>query len=91
MSTLTLFESAWLVCFFSECFDRFTFASSLTPLELQVTNTISFAFSLLGTSMVIRRLGLKMTLLAFPCMCLAVVIMVMMFPELYVSVNARRW
>lgn len=35
--------------------------------------------------MVIRRLGLKMTLLAFPCMCLAVVIMVMMFPRLYVS------
>lgn len=52
----------------------------------QVTNTISFGFSLLGTSMVIRRLGLKMTLLAFPCMCLAVVIMVMMFPKLYVSV-----
>lgn len=53
---------------------------------MQVTNTISFGFSLLGTSMVIRRLGLKMTLLAFPCMCLAVVIMVMMFPKLYVSV-----
>ncbi|CAN0371549.1 unnamed protein product, partial [Ectocarpus sp. 8 AP-2014] len=50
----------------------------------QVTNTISFGFSLLGTSMVIRRLGLKTTLLAFPCMCLAVVIMVMAFPQLYV-------
>ncbi|CAM9492176.1 unnamed protein product [Pylaiella littoralis] len=50
----------------------------------QVTNTISFGFSLLGTSMVIRRLGLKMTLLAFPCMCLTVVLMVMMFPQLYV-------
>lgn len=37
--------------------------------------------------MVIRRLGLKTTLLAFPCMCLAVVIMVMMFPKLYVSVG----
>jgi len=47
---------------------------------------ISFGFSLLGTSMVIRRLGLKMTLLAFPCMCLGVVLMVMMFPKLYVSV-----
>ncbi len=35
--------------------------------------------------MVIRRLGLKMTLLAFPCMCLAVVLMVMMVPKLHVS------
>eukprot|EP00903_Cladosiphon_okamuranus_P017115 g15768.t1 len=57
---------------------------SFTGMFGQVTNTISFGFSLLGTSMVIRRLGLKMTLLAFPCMCLAVVIMVMMFPKLYV-------
>lgn len=53
---------------------------------MQVTNTISFGFSLLGTSMVIRRLGLKRTLLAFPSMCLSVVLMVMAFPDLYVSV-----
>ena len=52
---------------------------------MQVTNIISFGFSLLGTSMVIRRLGLKLTLLAFPCMCLAVVLMVMMVPTLHVS------
>ena len=56
----------------------------------QVTNTISFGFSLLGTAMVIRRLGLKMTLLAFPCMCLAVVLMVMMFPKLHVSVRRHQ-
>ena len=44
----------------------------------QVTNTISLTFSLLGTSFVIRRLGLKMTLLAFPSMCLAAITLVYM-------------
>ncbi|KAG5184352.1 hypothetical protein JKP88DRAFT_269750 [Tribonema minus] len=48
----------------------------------QVTNGISFAFSLLGTSMVIRRLGLRRTLLAFPSLCVCVVLAVMAAPRL---------
>lgn len=42
----------------------------------QVTNSISLIFSLLGTSFVIRRLGLRLTLIAFPAMCLGAVVMV---------------
>lgn len=52
---------------------------------MQVTNTIAFAFSLLGTSVVIRRLGLRLALLVYPAMCLAVAVIMMMFPRLYVS------
>ena len=81
---LCVFLSACLtdLCFVCVCVRGFCF---FLFLMYQVTNTISFGFSLLGTSMVIRRLGLKTTLLAFPCMCLGVVIMVMTFPRLYVS------
>ena len=48
------------------------------------TNSLSFVFSLLGTSAVIRYLGLRMTLLLFPSLCLAVIIMVRLYPSLYV-------
>lgn len=52
---------------------------------VQVTNTIAFGFSLLGTSVVIRRLGLRLTLLTYPLMCLAVAVTMMVHPRLYVS------
>lgn len=48
------------------------------------TNSLSFLFSLLGTSAVIRYLGLRMTLLLFPSMCLSVIIFVRLYPTLYV-------
>lgn len=48
------------------------------------TNSLSFIFSLLGTSAVIRYLGLRLTLLLFPSLCLVVIIMVRMRPTLYV-------
>lgn len=54
---------------------------------MQVTNTIAFGFSLLGTSVVIRRLGLRRTLLTYPAMCLVVAVAMMLFPYLYVSVG----
>lgn len=57
---------------------------------MQVTNTIAFGFSLLGTSVVIRRLGLRLTLLIFPGMCLAVAVTVMLLPRLDVSADAGR-
>ncbi|CAM9648266.1 unnamed protein product, partial [Phaeothamnion confervicola] len=50
----------------------------------QVTNGISFVFSLLGTSMVIRRLGLRRTLIMFPTLCLAVVLLVVSAPNLWI-------
>mmetsp|Transcript_10335 Transcript_10335/g.39112 ORF Transcript_10335/g.39112 Transcript_10335/m.39112 type:complete len:635 (-) Transcript_10335:48-1952(-) len=50
----------------------------------QMTNLISFAFSLTGTSFVIRRFGLNRTLLAFPSLCCAAITMVFLFPQLYV-------
>jgi AAA family ATP:ADP antiporter len=40
--------------------------------------------SLLGTSAIIRYLGLRLTLLLFPSLCLAVIIMVRLHPTLYV-------
>uniref|UniRef100_A0A6U3R993 ADP,ATP carrier protein n=1 Tax=Ditylum brightwellii TaxID=49249 RepID=A0A6U3R993_9STRA len=49
----------------------------------QATNTLSFLLSLFGTSAVIRTLGLRLTLLLFPSMCLAVIIMVRINPTLY--------
>ena len=48
------------------------------------TNTLSFVFSLLGTSAIIRRLGLRLTLLLFPSLCLIVIIVVRMKPTLYI-------
>jgi len=50
----------------------------------QATNTLSFLLSLLGTSAVIRHLGLRLTLLLFPSLCLAVILMVRLYPTLYV-------
>lgn len=49
----------------------------------QATNTLSFCFSLLGTSFVIRRIGLNYTVIAFPTCCLIAVVMVYLYPNLY--------
>lgn len=49
------------------------------------TNSLSFVFSLLGTSAVIRYLGLRLTLLLFPSLVLCVIIMVRFRPTLYVA------
>lgn len=48
------------------------------------TNSLSFVFSLLGTSAIIRRLGLRLTLLLFPSLCLIVIIVVRLKPTLFV-------
>jgi ATP:ADP antiporter, AAA family len=48
------------------------------------TNSLSFVFSLMGTSAVIRYFGLRMTLLLFPTLCLVVIIIVRLQPTLYV-------
>lgn len=48
------------------------------------TNSLSFIFSLLGTSAIIRYLGLRLTLLLFPSLVLCVIIMVRLRPTLYV-------
>jgi ATP:ADP antiporter, AAA family len=52
------------------------------------TNSLSFTFSLLGTSAVIRYLGLRLTLLLFPSLCLLVIIFVRLHPTLYVVFGA---
>ncbi len=49
------------------------------------TNSLSFIFSLLGTSAIIRYLGLRLTLLLFPSLCLVVIIIVRLHPTLYVA------
>ena len=54
----------------------------------QSTNSLSFVFSLLGTSAVIRNLGLRLTLLLFPSLCLAVIITVRELPLLWVVFGA---
>jgi AAA family ATP:ADP antiporter len=54
----------------------------------QATNILSFLLSLLGTSAVIRYLGLRLTLLLFPSLCLAVIICVRLQPTLYVVFGA---
>mmetsp|Transcript_7572 Transcript_7572/g.19301 ORF Transcript_7572/g.19301 Transcript_7572/m.19301 type:complete len:452 (-) Transcript_7572:418-1773(-) len=48
----------------------------------QATNSVSLVFSLVGTSMVIRRLGLSSTLMLFPTMLMAVLSYVMVYPSL---------
>ena len=48
------------------------------------TNSLSFIFSLFGTSAIIRKLGLRLTLLLFPSLCLIVIITVRFRPTLYV-------
>ena len=50
----------------------------------QSTNTLSFLLSFFGTSAIIRYLGLRLTLLLFPTMCLIVIIIVRVNPTLYV-------
>ena len=50
----------------------------------QATNGLSFLMSLLGTSAVIRILGLRLTLLLFPSICLCVILMVRFNPTLNV-------
>ena len=50
----------------------------------QATNTLSFLLSFFGTSAIIRSLGLRITLLLFPSMCLIVIIIVRLNPTLYV-------
>ena len=54
----------------------------------QATNTLSFLFSLFGTSAIIRYLGLRLTLLLFPTMCLGVIIFVRLYPSLNVVFGA---
>lgn len=54
----------------------------------QATNTLSFLMSLLGTSAVIRFLGLRWTLLLFPILCLCVIIFVRLEPTLYTTFAA---
>lgn len=54
----------------------------------QATNSLSFLFSLFGTSAVIRFLGLRLTLLLFPSLCLCVIIFVRLYPTLYVVFGA---
>eukprot|EP01084_Bolivina_argentea_P110451 197218_1 len=51
----------------------------------QATNCVSFAFSLLGTSFVVRHLGLRYTLLAFPSLCACAIVVVMIMPTLEVA------
>lgn len=52
------------------------------------TNMLSFTLSLFGTSAVIRLLGLRLTLLLFPTLCLIVIIFVRFYPTLYVVFGA---
>ena len=54
----------------------------------QATNTLSLIMSLFGTSAVIRYLGLRLTLLLFPTLCLAVICAVRLHPTLYVVFGA---
>lgn len=54
----------------------------------QATNSVSFIFSLVGTSAIVRRLGLRLTLLLFPSLCLSVIIVVRWNPTLYVVFGA---
>ena len=54
----------------------------------QATNTLSFLLSLFGTSAIIRYLGLRLTLLLFPTLCLCVIIFVRLHPTLHVAFGA---
>jgi ATP:ADP antiporter, AAA family len=49
----------------------------------QVTNTISFVFSLLGTGFVIEKFGLTITLISFPVLMLACTLIVWLSPTLW--------
>jgi len=50
----------------------------------QATNTLSFFLSFFGTSAIIRKLGLRTTLLLFPSICLITIVVVRMYPTLHV-------
>lgn len=50
----------------------------------QVTNGLSFVFSLFGTSMVVRQLGLRRSLRVFPCLLVGAVLLSFLFPNLWV-------
>ena len=54
----------------------------------QATNTLSFFLSFFGTSAIIRHLGLKRTLLLFPSLCLVTIVIVRLYPTLYVVFGA---
>eukprot|EP00592_Proboscia_alata_P001521 CAMPEP_0194368486 /NCGR_PEP_ID=MMETSP0174-20130528/16732_1 /TAXON_ID=216777 /ORGANISM="Proboscia alata, Strain PI-D3" /LENGTH=672 /DNA_ID=CAMNT_0039144891 /DNA_START=263 /DNA_END=2281 /DNA_ORIENTATION=+ len=54
----------------------------------QATNTLSFLLSLLGTSAVIRTLGVRLTLLLFPSLCLAIILLVRTSPTLWMVFGA---
>lgn len=58
--------------------------SSFMGLFGQATNGLSFFLSFFGTSAIIRYLGLRLTLLLFPTLCLCVIIFVRLYPSLYV-------
>ena len=50
----------------------------------QATNTVSLVFSLLGTSFVIRHLGVRLTLMLFPAMLIVAVRVVYAAPSMWV-------
>lgn len=54
----------------------------------QATNTLSFFLSLLGTSAIIRKLGLRSTLLLFPTLCLIIIIWIRINPTLWTVFGA---
>jgi ATP:ADP antiporter, AAA family len=54
----------------------------------QATNILSFLLSLLGTSAIIRLLGLRLTLLLFPSLCMLLIILVRLNPTLYTVFGA---
>lgn len=50
----------------------------------QMTNTISFLFSLLGTGFVIKRFGLTNTMISYPVLLLLCAVLVYIYPSLWV-------
>ncbi|KAI2513599.1 TLC ATP/ADP transporter [Fragilaria crotonensis] len=54
----------------------------------QATNSLSLVLSLFGTSAIIRYFGLRLTLLLFPSLLLAIIIFVRITPTLYVVFSA---
>lgn len=54
----------------------------------QATNTLSLFLSLFGTSAVIRKLGLRTTLLVFPSLCLIIIIWIRFHPTLWTVFGA---
>ena len=54
----------------------------------QVTNSISFLFSLFGTGLVIQSFGLTYTLLSFPALLLLCTALVWLYPTIWVNAHA---